>query len=181
MNKLGYIHDSSDVDTTNSYIDSFKKDGCTNYFIEPNNGSPREEWKNFIENLKPGDCAYFVSFKNAFPSLNDFIIFAKFCDKKKISIISIEDGITPSSQISELLKAISTLSNSKTDSDTEIEINSKKIRILKKQMRIINMYRSGFSIEEIMNINGFKSKTSIYNIFSLYGIPKEYPEMARKK
>ena len=160
---------------------------CSIIHLEPSSSDSKNEWNYFIDELKDGDTAVIYSFNNVFHSFNDMMYFLKLCSARKIRIISIHDEIdSANTSISGTLTAITKVANKKKEDTTdtflaELFTGSKQDQKLKRKMAIINMYKAGYSIKDIMTKTGTTYKAFIYRVLRAYKVPLEYPMMARNQ
>ena len=103
----------------------------------------------------------FASFDNVFHNFHDMMFLIKYCSKMDIRIISISDELDTH------------------DKETELYSYSFEDRKLKRYKLVINMYKAGYSVKEIMERTGYRGKSNIYRILHQYDIKMEYPSMSR--
>ena len=65
------------------------------------------------------------------------------------------------------------------DLEAELYSYSFEDRKLKRYKLVINMYKAGYSVKEIMERTGYRGKSNIYRILHQYDIKMEYPSMSR--
>lgn len=154
--------------------------------------SNRSRWKDFVDGLDDYDIAVLYSFDNAFRNIHDMIFFLKFCSKKNIRIVSVEDkvdsnnllfsGTTTKDVFDVVCKMFSKRDrNSHDDIEADLYSNKHSDRRLKRYRMVINMYNAGYSVKEIMERTGYRDKSNVYRILHLYDVSLEYPSMSRSK
>ncbi|MCH4018249.1 MAG: helix-turn-helix domain-containing protein [Prevotella sp.] len=118
------------------------------------------------------------------------IFFVKFCRKTGIRIVSIGDGLDTHDELFPESKTVNTLDlvcrvfskrdrNAHDDLEAELYSNTYSDRKLKRYKLVINMYKAGYGIKEIMERTGYRSKSNLYRILHLYDVQMEYPSMSR--
>jgi DNA invertase Pin-like site-specific DNA recombinase len=167
-----------------------KGHGCVNIHIEETKDKKRIEWCKFIDSLSNGDSAVFASFDNVFHNFNDMMFFIKYCSKMDIRIISLSDELDthdklfPERGTADTLNLICKVFSkrdraSHDDLEAELYSYSFEDRKLKRYKLVINMYKAGYSVKEIMERTGYRGKSNIYRILHQYDIEMEYPSMSR--
>lgn len=169
-----------------------KKCGCSTIHVEQPKSKKRTEWGNFIDSLSCGDSAVLHSFDNAFQNFNDMMFFLKYCSKMNIRIISLSDGLDTKDELFPENKTADTLAlicrvfgkrDKASHDDLEAELYSDNFsdRMLKRHGLAINMYKAGYSVKEIMERIGYRSKVTVYNILHNYEVRMDYPTKVRTK
>lgn len=164
--------------------------GCVNIHIEETKDKKRIEWCKFIDSLSNGDSAVFASFDNVFHNFHDMMFFIKYCSKMDIRIISLSDELDthdklfPERGTADTLNLICKVFSkrdraSHDDLEAELYSYSFEDRKLKRYKLVINMYKAGYSVKEIMERTGYRGKSNIYRILHQYDIEMEYPSMSR--
>lgn len=169
-----------------------KEHGCVSVHVEEVRSSNRSRWQDFVDGLDDYDIAVLYSFDNAFRNIHDMIFFLKFCSKKNIRIVSVEDkvdsnnllfsGTTTKDVFDVVCKMFSKRDrNSHDDIEADLYSNKHSDRRLKRYRMVINMYNAGYSVKEIMERTGYRGKSNVYRILHLYDVSLEYPSMSRSK
>ena len=158
MNYIGYINKAQYFEHTTEIINLMKGHGCVNIHIEETKDKKRIEWCKFIDSLSNGDSAVFASFDNVFHNFHDMMFFT----------------------LDLICKVFSKRDRASHD-DLEAELYSYSFedRKLKRYKLVINMYKAGYSVKEIMERTGYRGKSNIYRILHQYDIEMEYPSMSR--
>lgn len=190
MNYIGYINEAQFIEHASEIVNLMRGHGCVNIHIEQPKDKKRIEWCKFIDSLSNGDSAVFASFDNVFHNFHDMMFFIKYCSKMNIRIISLSDGLDthdklfPKTRTSDTLKLICKVFSKRdktSHDDLEAELYSYGFedRKLKRYKLVINMYKAGYSVKEIMERTGYRGKSNIYRILHQYNIQMEYPSMSR--
>ena len=190
MNYIGYINKAQYFEHTTEIINLMKGHGCVNIHIEETKDKKRIEWCKFIDSLSNGDSAVFASFDNVFHNFNDMMFFIKYCSKMDIRIISLSDELDTHDKLFperrtaytfNLICKIFSKRDRASHDDLEAELYSYSFedRKLKRYKLVINMYKAGYSVKEIMERTGYRGKSNIYRILHQYDIEMEYPSMSR--
>lgn len=190
MNNIGYINTAHLNGEAWSHSERMKQYGCSDIHVESPKGRRRPEWEKFVDSLENGDSAVLVSFDNAFHNFNDMVFFIKYCSKMGIRIISLHDELDTHDQLFPDRKTANTLDlicqvfakrdrNSHDDLEAELYSNEYNDKKLKRYKLVINMYRAGYSVKEIMKRTGYRGKSNIYRVLHKYDVNMEYPSMSR--
>ena len=190
MNNIGYIGGAHNIEQRQDYLGGMRKHGCSDIHIEERKGSKRRQWDSIIDHLDCGESAVLVSFDNAFRNFNDMVFFIKYCTKMNIRIISLNDKLDTQDALFPESKTANTLAlvckvfakrdrNSHDDLEAELYSNDFADRKLKRYQMVINMYKAGYSVKEIMEKTGYRGKSSIYRVLHKYNVRMEYPAMSR--
>ena len=190
MNNIGYIGNAHNLEHWQNCMDRMKQHGCSDIHVEERKGRKRPQWDAFIDSLDNGDSAVLVSFDNAFRNFNAMVFFIKYCTKMGIRIISLDDGLDTQDKLVPETRTANTLElickvfakrdrNSHDDLEAELYSNDFADRKLKRYKLVINMYKAGYSVKEIMEKTGYKGKSNIYRVLHKYNVRMEYPAMSR--
>ena len=190
MNNIGYINTAYLIGDIWSQSERMKQCGCSNIHVDSPKGRRRPEWDKFIDSLEKGGSAVLVSFDNAFRNFNDMVFFIKYCSKMEIRIISLHDELDTHDLLFPEKKTASTLDlicqvfakrdrNSHDDLEAELYSNEYNDKKLKRYKLVINMYKAGYSVKEIMERTGYRGKSNIYRVLHKYDVNMEYPSMSR--
>lgn len=181
MKHIGYIGNAHLSEQSEKALAKMQEQGCAVTFREVCKKRKRPEWEAFINELQPGDCAVLLSFDNAFYNFHDMIFFIKYCRKAGIRIISIDDGLDTHDKLFPESGTVDTLDlvcqvfskrdrNSHDDLEAELYSTNYNDRKLKRYKLVINMYKAGYCIKEIMQRTGYRSKSNLYRILHQYDI-----------
>lgn len=193
MKQVGYINISQYNEHFDYFATNMKRQENPVICIESGEEPGRPKWRKFVNELEEGDVAILQSFANAFGNFNELVFFLKYCVRKNIRIISLEDNIDSSGILFEESNVLSVFNaiikiasyhpnNSTLSFDPEFALPSKRFdKVLKQHRTVINMYNAGFRIKDILEKTGYKTKTTIYRILQIYEIEKAYPSKIRIK
>lgn len=192
MKNIGFIKAAQDIEQTEQMLNLMKEHGGVSVHVEEVRSSNRSRWQDFVDGLDDYDIAVLYSFDNAFRNIHDMIFFLKFCSKKNIRIVSVEDkvdsnnllfsGTTTKDVFDVVCKMFSKRDrNSHDDIEADLYSNKHSDRRLKRYRMVINMYNAGYSVKEIMERTGYRGKSNVYRILHLYDVSLEYPSMSRSK
>lgn len=192
MKNIGFVNAAQNIEQTEQMLNLMKKYGCVSVHIEEVRSCNRSRWKDFVDGLDDFDVAVLYSFDNAFRNIHDMIFFLKFCSKKNIRIISVEDKVDSNSLLFSDTKTKDVFDvvckmfskrdrNSHDDIEADLYSNKHSDRRLKRYRMVINMYNAGYSVKEIMERTGYRGKSNVYRILHLYDVSLEYPSMSRSK
>lgn len=190
MKHIGYIGNAHINEHGEDALKQMRVHGCETLYKENGKGRKRPQWEAFINELQEGDCAVLLSFDNAFYNFHDMIFFVKFCRKTGIRIVSIADGLDTQDELFPESKTVNTLDlickvfskrdrNTHDDLEAELYSTNYNDRKLKRYKLVINMYKVGYCIKEIMERTGYRSKSNLYRILHMYDVQMEYPSMSR--
>ena len=189
MAKIGYMLLAPryfDAEEDKVWMEKF---GCYDIIQEeyPDNEKSREQWDGLLARIQPGDTLVIPKLSNALKSARQLVFFLEFCRIQNVRLVSIHDKIDsgdelfPETKTSDVLTAIALLpkeANAVRVPSKPFQRMRRKIKAMsKKQLgraernrRIINMYREGFSIEDIIDQSGFKSRSSVFRILNDAGV-----------
>lgn len=190
MNVLGYVNFNQYFDNETYCLNVLKEQNCSVVYSERNDDFSCQEWKNFVNTLRRGDTAVFISLGSAFKDSLRFSFFYKLCDRNDIRIISLKDGFdteVPSAR--NALCAITRLpcmpryheQTPKKQIEAEMVTFTHEAGICRKHKTVINMYNADYGIAKIQEVTGYKAKSQIFKILDMYNIERRHPTMARKK
>ena len=190
MNNIGYIGNAHNFEHWKNCMDRMKQHGCSDIHVEERKGRKRPQWDAFIDSLDNGDSAVLVSFDNAFRNFNDMVLFIKYCTKMNIRIISLNDKLDTQDALFPESKTANTLAlvckvfakrdrNSHDDLEAELYSNDFADRKLKRYKLVSGMCKAGYSVKEMMEKTGYKSKSNIYRVQHKPNVRLEYPATPR--
>ena len=172
MKHIGYIGNAHINEHDESVFQQMREHGCETLYTENSRGRKRPQWEAFINDLHEGDCAVLLSFDNAFFNFHDMIF------------LDTHDELFPESKTVNTLDLVCRVfskrdRNAHDDLEAELYSNTYSDRKLKRYKLVINMYKAGYGIKEIMERTGYRSKSNLYRILHLYDVQMEYPSMSR--
>ena len=194
MAKVGYIYKSeyySNFGIDKQWMENF---GCCSIVVEDYEQERiRPQWKQLLESLDRGDELVVSKFSNAVRGLRELALFLELCRVKMVRVVSINDKIDskgelfPETSIGDVLVMFGSLPEEvaalrresahveqlKTEAKSKPKAASNKSKEeerLEREMKIVNMYRSNFSMDDIWKASGFSSRSSVFRILNKYGV-----------
>ena len=187
MSKVGYVINyagyGTDVDK-----EWMKRFGCTEIMEEKQECGPlRAEWNKLLRRLNKGDELVVPKLSYIIRETRQLSYLLEYCRLKKIRLISIHDCIDsgnelfPETQMSDILNVVALLPKEAFD----VRKSSDAIRKVKSRMRtlspvdynrierkecVVNMYKSGYTIDDIWKTSGFRSRSSIFRVLKDAGV-----------
>ena len=164
--------------------------GCIQIFEESTDHEIlRPLWKQLMASIGRGDEIVVSKFSNAVRGTRELATFFELCRIKDARIISIHDGIDtknelfPDTKVSDAIKMfgslpeeIATLRKSSSHImhlQQYIKQPSKSggsISKTERERMIVDMYNNGHSIDDIFEMSGFSSRSSVFRILNKYGV-----------
>ena len=188
MAKIGYVWLAPQFDTLKEDKQWMTDYGCFRVAEEQAiHEKLRPEWKHIIDNMTRGDELVVSKFSNAIRGPRELAIFLEICRIKGVRVISIHDRIDslnilfPETRTSDILNMLGALSGevaavrrsashlNKLKRKPLVQTAKGRTR-LERNKSIINMYKSGCSLSEIIAASGLNSKTSIFTILNNAGV-----------
>lgn len=193
MAKIGYIMavpQYGHLEADRKWMQDF---GCTD-IIEENEAyeNIRPQWKQLMTSLASGDELVVAKFSNALRGSRELAMFLELCRIKAIRVISIHDRIDsmdemfPETRPSDVLEMLSALPKEvlvlRKATNHMIKLPQKRVaappvpvatsatKRLQREKTVINMYVSGYAIDDIWRASGFKSRSSVFRILNKHGI-----------
>lgn len=194
MAKVGYIFNSECYDNFEADKKWMEDYGCCRIVIE-NSGDEkaRPKWKELLECTERGDELVVAKFSNAVRGSRELAVFIEYSRIKVLRIISIHDRIDskgtlfPETTTEDILYMFGSLpeevvalrkqyaheealkANPKLIARHEV-IRDKQAKKLELERKIVSMYRSKFTIDEIWKESGYASRSTIFRILNKYGV-----------
>ena len=190
MSKFGYYFETNNQTELIQALQWMNNYGCDTIakdFIEYEKLRP--QWQQTVEKLESGDELVVYKLSNAIRGSRELLFFLEFCRLKNIRIISVLDRIDSHQQLFQdienmTLHIFDVLANFTSESVelkkkvTSIQRTSKKqmakrqvgVSKLERNMNVINLYKSGYTINEIWKLSGFRSRSSVFRILNDAGI-----------
>lgn len=185
MAKIGYIMTApgyEDFSADSGWMEDF---GCVEIVREEllSGDKARTLWDSLMARIQFGDTVVIPKLSNALRGARQLVFFLEFCRVKNIRLVSIHDRIDsgnelfPETQTSDVLTAIALLpreANAIRKSSHHISrikkhiesISDKAMGRAERNKRVVNMYLEGFSIDEIFQKSGFRSRSSVFRILN---------------
>ena len=195
---IGYITNSGAIDKTLLEVtrDTMKTLHCDNVYEDLTHDNTERPWLKYImEEAKEGDTIVFHKLSNALANLVELTNLFRLCKSRQIRLVSVADQIDTSmllydSTAKDMMLCLTTFSaESYTDKhkskklehvpDSAKVIEKRRLRD-EREMKIVQMYISEFSYEEIKKAIGVSSSRTITHVLRKHGIQfcrKKYDRM----
>lgn len=190
MAKVGYIFMANQYDMLEADKEWMLQYGCVQVFEESTvHEILRPLWKQLMASIERGDEIVVSKFSNAVRGTRELATFLELCRIKDARIISIHDGIDtkdelfPDTKVSDVIKMFGSLPEEiaalrKSSShimhlQQYIKQPSKtggSISKTERERMIVDMYNNGHSIDDIFEMSGFSSRSSVFRILNKYGV-----------
>ncbi len=188
MAKIGYIYKAEEDDTYGECMEWMRQYGCCRIVEEsPESEKQRVQWHMLIDMLSHGDELVVAKFSNAVRKTSELTSLMVFCRTSMIRLISIRDRIDtagklwPETSAADVMRMLALLPaealamRKQGDHVSMLKKVSffKKAKMLSKSNReqqIVNMYNSGYSIDDIWETSGYLSRSSVFRILNKYGV-----------
>lgn len=190
MAKVGYIFMANQYDMLEADKEWMLQYGCVQVFEESTDHEIlRPLWKQLMASIERGDEIVVSKFSNAVRGTRELATFLELCRIKDARIISIHDGIDtkdelfPDTKVSDVIKMFGSLPEEiaalrKSSShimhlQQYIKQPSKtggSISKTERERMIVDMYNNGHSIDDIFEMSGFSSRSSVFRILNKYGV-----------
>lgn len=190
MAKVGYIFMANQYDMLEADKEWMLQYGCVQVFEESTDHEVlRPLWKQLMASIERGDEIIVSKFSNAVRGTRELATFLELCRIKDARIISIHDGIDtkdelfPDTKVSDVIKMFGSLPEEiaalrKSSShimhlQQYIKQPSKtggSISKTERERMIVDMYNNGHSIDDIFEMSGFSSRSSVFRILNKYGV-----------
>lgn len=192
MAKVGYIFKASDYTEYESDKAWMQQYGCVQVVEESEKHEEiRPQWKHLLTTLARGDELVVAKFSNAVRSSAELSKFVEFCRVKAVRIISVRDEIDsrdvlfPDTKAADVLFMIGALPEEVTalrKASAHIFELHRSIKLMREEKKvkpgkaerdkiIIDMYRNGHTIPDILAATGTKSKTTVFSVLNRHGVP----------
>ncbi len=190
MAKVGYIFMANQYDMLEADKEWMLQYGCVQVFEESTDHEIlRPLWKQLMASIERGDEIVVSKFSNAVRGTRELATFLELCRIKDARIISIHDGIDtkdelfPDTKVSDVIKMFGSLPEEiaalrKSSShimhlQQYIKQPSKtggSISKTERERMIVDMYNNGHSIDDIFEMSGFSSRSSVFRILNKYDV-----------
>ena len=188
MAKVGYIFKANYDDTFDANKAWMQQYGCVHIVEEAvEQEILRPQWKQLIASLERGDEIVVAKFSNAVRGIRELAAFIELCRIKVVRIISIQDGIDtrgklfPETTVAQVLEMVGALPEETAalrkvsahiiNLQLNIKSPQEKKRSGSRQERnknIVDMYNNGHSLDDILAVSGFKSRSSVFRILNKF-------------
>lgn len=190
MAKVGYIFKADLYDGFEADKEWMQQYGCIQVVVEAvEHEALRPQWKQLISKLERGDEVVVSKFSNAVRGSRELASFIEFCRIKVVRIISIHDRIDSAGKmfpettvidvlnmVGALAEEVTVLRNSSAHAmqlQQNIRTRTKTVRAMEKNDRentIVDMYNNGHSIDSILTVSGYNSRSSVFRILNKYKV-----------
>lgn len=190
MAKYGYIYKANHYDSYESDKEWMQNFGCEQIIEEKTEHEVmRPQWKQLMNVLYRGDVLVVSKFSNAVRGVRELSVCIEMCRIKVVRLISIQDRIdtrnelfkeTTAADVLEMVGAfpeeIAALRRA-SDPAKQFQQNikapantPKAMSRAERERTIVDMYNSGYTIDEIMWMSQFSSKSSVFRILNKYNV-----------
>ncbi len=185
MAKVGYIFNVphyEGIDKDKAWMMDY---GCVNIIEESSDMEAiRPGWKLLMANLERGDELILSKFSNAIRNLSELAFLLETCRIKVIRVISINDKIDskgklfPDTTVPQVLNMFGAIPEetavlrkaSAHVQKLKTNLNSKILPKTEREQIVVSMYINGHSIDDIWNVSGFSSRSSVFRILNKHGV-----------
>lgn len=190
MAKVGYIFKADLYEGFDADKEWMQQYGCIQIVEESvEHESLRPQWKQLISKLERGDEIVVPKFSNAVRGSRELASFIEFCRIKVVRIISIHDRIDSMGKmfpettavdvlnmLGGLAEEVTVLRNSSAHAmqlQQNIRTPIKTAKVMEQKDRentIVDMYNNGHSIDSILAVSGYNSRSSVFRILNKYKV-----------
>lgn len=190
MAKVGYIYKANHYDSFESDKEWMLKFGCVQVIEEDTDHEVmRPQWKQLMYSLDRGDVLVVSKFSNAVRGVRELATCLELCRIKVVRLISIQDKIDTKNELfkettaADVLAMVGSLpeetaalrrsSEHVMQFQQNIKAPAKTPRALSRAERertVVDMYNSGYSIDDIMWASHYSSRSSIFRILGKYNV-----------
>ena len=188
MAKVGYIFKANHYDSYEADKEWMLKFGCVQV-IEEENGHEKLRPQQLMNAIDRGDELVVSKFSNAVRGVRELAVCIEMCRIKVVRLISIHDRIdsrnelfkeTTAAEVLEMIGALPEEIAALRKSSSHIMLFQKNIKSPAKTVKtlsrterertIVDMYNAGYSMDDIANVSGFSSRSSIFRILNKYNV-----------
>lgn len=162
--------------------------GCEDIVEEqPVEGGYRLGWNRLLAAIGKGDTLVISKLAHVVKGARQLSFFLEFCRIKSVRLISLHDGIDsdnelfPETNASDVLNVVAKLpeeANAVRKMVSHQGKLTKGIKVLsqaaygrmERKKLVVNMYKSGYTIEDIWKASGFRSRSSIFRVLKDAGV-----------
>lgn len=201
MAKFGYYFDTDDREELAAAFRWMSDFGCEEIAKDTIEYEKlRPQWQQTIERLRNGDVLVVYKLSNAIRGARELLFFMEFCRIREIRILSIADRIDTGGELfadtgnvtvhlfDVLAVFTSEVATLKNRVASKVRTNKKKLakrRVglskLERNTNIINLYKSGYPIEQIWKLSGFRSRSSVFRVLNDAGVKLQRGYTRRKE
>ena len=187
MAKIGYLFLAKGYKAREEDLSWMKDFGCDSIVVEEGiQERLRPQWRRLLTLLQPGDEIVVTRLSNALRGIRELGAFLDLCRVYKVRLVSIHDRIdsknelfpeTTAGDVLDTISRISTEAKATRRSEARIlrtgrqkQKKTKSALRLDREKTIVNMYKSGHSIDDIWKVSGYKSRTSVFRVLNRNGV-----------
>lgn len=179
--KIGYARVSTREQNLSSQEDALGKAGCVRIFTDKISGKEfnREGLAACMDYLRPGDTLVIYRLDRLGRSVKEMLDLCASLEIRRIKLVSLQDNLDTSTAVGrftmQILASLAEYNRSLILEGCRAGIEAAKKRGVRfgrqagvkmkkpKKEAVIQLYRAGTSIPQIMDITGIRSKQTIYN------------------
>lgn len=179
--KIGYARVSTREQNLSSQEDALGKAGCVRIFTDKISGKEfnREGLAACMDYLRPGDTLVIYRLDRLGRSVKEMLDLCASLESRRIKLVSLQDNLDTSTAVGrftmQILASLAEYNRSLILEGCRAGIEAAKKRGVRfgrqagvkmkkpKKEAVIQLYRAGTSIPQIMDITGIRSKQTIYN------------------
>lgn len=162
--------------------------GCEIIMEElPEEGAHHLGWDRLLAQIGKGDTLVISKLAHVIKGARQLSFFLEFCRIKCVRLISLDDHIDsmnelfPETKTSDLLRVIAKLPEEANAVRKMVSRSgkwTKGIKVLsqaaygrvERNKRVVNMYKSGYTIDDIWKASGFRSRSSVFRVLNNAGV-----------
>ena len=188
MATIGYIFQSKVLESKEEEISRMEGTGCERIIIEDSMQEKlRPEWRKMLARLQKNNAIVITRLSHALRGIRELGAFLDLCQQYGIRLISLEDRIDTGGKlyqettVGDVLCSIGRLSSEvmylrraegravRLRKETQPKTLKAGLK-LDREKTVVNMYNSGHSIDDIWNVSGYKSRTSVFRVLNRHGV-----------
>ena len=182
----GYIYNAQNIESEKIRKEMEEKFDCSKIFSDTEQDEKkRPGWNELTKSIQDGDTLIVFSLDNILMTVMALPFFFRWLTLKDICFVSISDEIDtegnffPSKNAKEVFDIIGLLpqkigKNRRKGYSRKVKAflpcSNKKAAKKSAAIKIVNMYRSGYSVSEIADAVGYRTRMSVYNVLSRFNI-----------
>ena len=191
MARIGYIMEAAHYEYLQEDTAWMEKFGCIKVLKDVEESeTTRPVWKQLVSSLQRNDTLVISKFSNALRGSRELAVFLEYCRVQDIRIVSIHDKLDSADEVfpplptSSILFMFGSLPHEalalRRSSAHYMRIKDKvmeavppvsaKAAKLEREKNVVNMYVAGHSIEDIWEVSGYSSRSSIFRILNKHNI-----------
>ena len=162
--------------------------GCEDIVEEqPVEGAYRLGWDRLLATIGKGDTLVISKLAHVVKGARQLSFFLEFCRIKSVRLVSLHDGIDsanelfPETRVSDVLNVVAKLPEEANAVRKMASLPGKQTKGIKvlsqaaygrmeRTKLVVNMYKSGYTIDDIWKASGFRSRSSIFRVLKDAGV-----------